>query len=234
MRIEEIERLINSNIIKKQYEGEYRLVRPLKIIIKRSVLDSLSKIYKPSYEEGGLLESKAIGGGTLIVDFFHLVKNKSILSYSYSPNAKEFQNKIDDIIGRGNLPFAIHTHPIKLGIDTYDNNRAKFFIRPSKADKYIARDGITPYFNFPEVIYTKDVRLNNGFGLSFFTGFIFPASNVGISVSSWLFLGSGILGLAIKNKSLTFLSGIAILLDLFRRPNYKLLASGDMEISLSN
>jgi hypothetical protein len=233
MKTEHLNSLIKQSIIKKQYENEYRLVRPLRIIIRKSVLDLLKQTYKPSYEEGGLLEAVAFSKGVIVVSEFHKVNNKAVVGYSYSPSTKEFESVINGIISRGNLPFAIHTHPVKLGIEPYDSKRSKFYLKPSLADKSIARDGITPYFNFPEAIFTFDERLGNGFGISFYTGFIFPASLTALSTLQIASLVAFGYAYYKKSMSLKIASGAMFLLDYFRRPQYDILKNGDLEIKLS-
>lgn len=224
---------IAKRIIKKQYENEYRLRRPIKITVTKRVVDLLKNIYKEDYEEGGLLEAQIAANSSIVIDNIIFVPNQSKKGYSYSPNIKYFNSVVDSIIDRGNLPIAIHTHPLRLGIESYDNKRAKFYLKPSRADKSIAREGITDYFNFPEAIFTVDERLENGFGFSFFTGFIFPASNQGISSFQWIAFGAAMLGVFLKNEFIATSSMGLFLLDFFRRPNYKLLENGNLLIELS-
>lgn len=232
MKKEQIELLINKKIIKKQYENEYRLIRPLDIIITKKVIDSLKSIYVENYENGGILEAIPVSESVLKINQFIKIDNTAKVGYSYNPSTVLFQKAIDLVIQKGNLPFAIHTHPLRLGIDSYDSKNEKFYLRPSKSDKQISRTGITEYFNFPEVIFTVDKRFKNGFDFSFFTGFIFPASNIALSTLQLVSLGLGFLFR--KNKPLLIGSGSVFLFDFIRRPKYQLLSNGDYLISLKN
>lgn len=233
MEASKIQKLIKSQIIKKQYENEYRLVRPLQITVLKTVLDKLKSIYKPDYEKGGLLEGVAAANGTVVIEAFHQIPNGATNGYNYNPNTVLWDSKINEIIARGNLPFAIHTHPLTLGIESYDNKRSIFYLKPSKQDKGIAREGITPYFNFPEAIFTKDSNLDNGFGLNFFTGYIFPSSITAISTVQAISLGASLLGVITKSKTLFAVGLGTFFLDFYRRANYEILSNGDYKISLT-
>lgn len=233
MKSEQLQAFINQNIIKKQYANEYRLKRPLKIIVTKSVLDILKGLYKPSYENGGILSGVAAASGVLVIDRIDIVPNRAVVGYSYSPSTVEFNKAIDKVIGEGRLPFAIHTHPLKLNIEYYDSKRAKFYLKPSNPDKAIAREGITDYFNFPESIFTLDSRLENGFGLSFYTGFIFPASITALTTVQIASLGLGAIGLFGNKKLLLGGSIGTFLFEYYRKPKYRNLTNGDYEISLS-
>ena len=233
MQASRLKKLITLGIIKQQYSNEYRLQRPLNITIERRVIDELKRIDLPTSEKGGILEGIAIDNQKIVIADFHEIPNGSTVGYNYNPNIKLWDSKINEIIARGNLPFAIHTHPLTLGIESYDNKRSIFYLRPSKQDKAIARNGITPYFNFPEAIFTQDPNLENGFGISFFTGYIFPASISQVSQLQWGAIAGGILSILTTNKSLFYVSVGVLLLDFFRRANYTLEPNGNVKISLT-
>jgi hypothetical protein len=226
----QIRALIDKKVIKKQAKNEYRLKRPLEIQIKKSVIDNLYKIYKPDFEEGGILVADALNQKIIIYDFIQ-VKNLAKVPYSYIPNPLEFSEAVDSVLGDNKLPFAIHTHPIKLNIESYDNKRNRFYLKSSRSDRQIAREGINDFFNFPEAIFT--VFENGNFGINFYTGTIFPYS---ISALSTLQIGSLIAGLGawLYNKKLIVpgISSALFLSEFFRRPQYTLLANGDVLISL--
>lgn len=219
-------------ILKKQANGEYRLMRPLRIQVRKGVIDGLGGTYRPDYERGGLLEAQAVGPGSLVINDFHEVPNRSANGYTYSPGAAAWETALSAILERGNLPFAVHTHPITLGIEAYDSKRAVFYLRPSKADKQIARQGITEVLNFPEAIYTKDSRLKNGFGFSFYTGTIFPASITGITTGQIVSgIAAGVMVIT-KRIGLALLAATYFLYEFRRMPEYELQESGDLVVTL--
>lgn len=219
-------------ILKRQANGEYRLMRPLKIQVRKEVLSKLGDTYRPNYEKGGLLEAQAAGSGSLVIVAFHEVHNQAINGYTYSPGVQAWESTITSILERGNIPFAVHTHPLTLNIESYDSKRAIFYLKPSKADKKIARQGITEVLNLPEVLFTKDSRLKNGFGLSFYTGTIFPASITGITtgqiVSS---IAAGLMVLT-KRAGLALVAAAYFMWEFRRMPEYLLQDNGDLVITL--
>lgn len=232
MNTEYLQAFEGLKILKRQANGEYRLIRPLRILVKSEVLSRLGDTYQSNYEKGGLLEAKAVGFGSLIIDAFHEIPNRAINGYTYSPGVKAWESLLSDILERGNLPFAVHTHPLKLNIESYDSKRAIFYLKPSKADKQIARQGITEVLNFPEAIYTKDSRLKNGFGFSFYTGTIFPASITGITTGQ---IVSGIAaGLMVitKRVGLAILAAAYFMYEFRRMPEYELQGNGDLVVNL--
>lgn len=221
-------------ILKKQANGEYRLIRPLKIRVTKDVIQHLGQVYRPDYENGGLLEAHLAGPGSLIIADFHQVPNRAGNGYTYSPSSQAWENTVSSILERGNLPLAIHTHPLTLGIESYDSKRAIFYLKPSRADKQIARAGITEVLNLPEVLYTKDSRLENGFGLSFYTGTIFPASITGITTGQ---IVSGIAaGLMVitKRVGLALLAAAYFMYEFRRMPEYELHENGDLVVTLKS
>lgn len=221
-------------ILKRQAGGEYRLLRPLRIQVRREVLARLGAIYQPSYEKGGVLEAQAVGMGSLVIHEFHEVHNQAINGYTYSPGLAAWESTVSAILERGNLPFAVHTHPLQLGIERYDSKRAIFYLKPSKADKQIAREGITEVLNLPEVLYTKDSRLKNGFGLSFYTGTIFPASITGITTGQIVSgIAAGVMVLT-KRIGLALLSAAYFMYEFRRMPEYELQNSGDLVVTLKS
>lgn len=225
--------LINNLLAKKvitKIGTAYRLKRPMTITIAKSVIEKLKAVYIEDGEKGGILEGIAFESSIMIVDFLE-VKNQSQVSYNYSPNTNNWNATINEVISRGNLPFGIHTHPIRLGIERYDAQKAKFYLKPSSPDKAIARDGINDYLELPEAIFTKDSRLDNGFGLVFYTGWIFPASNVALST---LQIITGAMAVLFRKQPAILMGSLALLVfDFFRRPKYRLLSNGNYQIKLS-
>lgn len=219
-------------IIKKQANGEYRLIRPLRILIKKDVLSALAATYRSDYEKGGILEAQAAGTGSLVITAFHEVYNQSVNGYTYSPGVGAWEWTLSAILERGSIPFAVHTHPLQLGIESYDSKRAIFYLKPSKPDKQIARAGITEVLNLPEVLYTKDSRLQNGFGLSFYTGTIFPASITGITTGQIVSgIAAGLMVLT-KRVGLALLAAAYFMYEFRRMPEYELQGNGDLLVNL--
>lgn len=232
MNAERLKTYLDKKIIKKQSADEYRLQRPLTKIIRKKVIDHLKDIYLENAEKGGLLESYAGGKSTLVFDSFLEVPNVSAKAYNYNPIASQFNGVVNDIIQRGGLPFAVHTHPIRLGIEAYDSKRSKFYLKSSPQDRAIARAGLVPYFNFPEAIFVKDSRLKGGYGLNFYTGTIFPASTTALTTLQWVSGGIGLLSLG-YSPVITAISAGVFGFDFFRRPKYTQLGNGDLRIDLS-
>lgn len=222
----QIEKLINDRVLTEKLNGDYRLKRPISILITQSVINKLKNVYNPGFEVGGLLEAKAIKPGYLEINQFHTIPNASSINYNYQPNAWEWDKKVNEILDRGNLPIALHTHPISLGFENYDNRRAWFYLKGSKADKQIARAGIYENLIMPEAIFTKDERLENGFGLIFYTGTIFPASVMALTTSQIVGGVAGLLATYFKKYRLAGVALAYLLFEFSRRPEYKYSDSG--------
>jgi hypothetical protein len=232
MNAEKLQNYLNLKILKKQSSEEYRLQRPLTITITKKVIDYLKKIYIENGEKGGLFSAYPVGRGALVINDFFEVPNVAAKSYNYNPVVSLFNSVVNDIIQKGDLPFAIHTHPIKLGFEAYDSKRSKFYLKSSPQDRAIARAGLVPYFNFPEAIFVKDSRLKGGFGINFYTGTIFPASTTALTTLQWVSGGVALLSLG-YNKLISAIGAGVFGFDFFRRPKYTMLANGDLRIDLS-
>lgn len=228
-----MQNFVNNGVLKEQFNGEYRLKRPLSIVIKAGVIDTLKEIYREDYENGGLLEARISGKGSLEIATIHVIANSAKNGYTYAPNGAIWNAVIDGIISRGNLPFALHTHPLKLGIESYDSKRALFYLKPSPSDKKIARAGITESLNLPEVLFTKDSRLQNGFGISFYTGHIFPASITAFSTGQIVATVGAALAAVGGRYGLALAGAGYFLYEFNRRAKYTYLGNGDMKITLT-
>lgn len=233
------DKLITSQILKKRIlsaNTEYRLQRPLKIVIPSSIIAKLKALYKPDYEEGGILELIGTGKGSLEVLKFHPVKNLAVNSTSYAPSATKFNSIVDEIIGNGNVPIAIHTHPIKIGFESYDSKRSKFFLRSSSADRQIARNGITDFLLMPEAIFTVDAGLKNGFGINLYEGQIFPNSITALSDSQIIIAAVvGLFGVLKKiTRPLIVIALGWFALEFTRRPKYDYLPDETVIITLNS
>ncbi len=232
MTNERLKTYIDRQILIKKGANEYRLRRPLQITVTKKVINQLKSVYPETYETGGILEAEIAGNGTLVINNFYEVTNTAVKDYNYSPNPMLWDNFLNLILSKGNLPIALHTHPIRLGIEHYDERKSTFFLKSSKADRKIAREGITDSLVMPEAIFTRDSGLENGFGLVFYTGTIFPASITALSAVSYISAGLSLLTFK-KNKILSGLSAGVGLVDFFiRRPKYVLEKNGDYVVRL--
>jgi hypothetical protein len=231
MTQEQIDAYLVRKILRKQGQNEYRLRRPLQITVRSGVITQLLAMYPDTYEAGGILEAEIAGNGSLVIDRFHEVPNVAVKSYNYQPHYYNWENTIGMILERGNLPIPLHTHPRRLGIESYDSKRAKFYLKSSKADRHIARNGVTDYLNLPEAIFVKEAGLENGFGLVFYTGTIFPGSVTALTTLQYVALGAAALAFG-RNNLLFGLASGAFVFDFVRHPEYKLEKSGDFVVKL--
>lgn len=234
MEQKQIDNYVNLGILKPMVldSGEYRLQRPLNITIPKRILDKLANTYIPNGEKGGILAFRGNGNSAIICDLFIEVPNISNNAFSYEPNSVIFNAAVDSVLKLQYLPVVIHTHPTNLGFDKYDSKRVQFFLKSSKPDRQLARNGIVPFLNMPEAIFVKDERLNGGFGLNFFTGGIFPQS---ITALTSLQIGSvavGAVGYGI-NKAITALAAMAFGIDFIRKPKYYLQSDGSLLVTLT-
>jgi hypothetical protein len=234
MTNERLKTYVDRQILRKQGANEYRLRRPLQITVTKKIIDYLKLIYPETQETGGILECEIAGNGTLVINNFIQVPNNSFKNYNYNPNLTLWNAAILDVLSSGNLPIALHTHPIRLGIEHYDERRSTFYLKSSKADKAVARQGITSALIMPEAIFTRDEGLGHGFGLVFYTGTIFPASITALSTVSYISAGLSLLTFK-KNKGLSAISaGVGLFDFFFRRPRYTLERNGDYVVKLAN
>jgi hypothetical protein len=227
-----MQNFINAGILAKRIDGEYRLKRPLEIRVSKTVIAQLKSIYREDYENGGILEGRIDTKGKLLIDVFHMIPNSAKNGYTYSPSVQTWNMVRDGILSRGNLPFALHTHPLKLGLEHYDSKRAVFYLKPSRADKKIAREGITESLNMPEVLFTVDQRFKQGYGISFYTGTIFPASITAFSTSQIVSGAvSGLLALS-GQYGFALVGVVYFMLEFNRRPQYIYEDGGDVVIKI--
>lgn len=228
----------NSGIlIKKRLlnTDNYRLKRPIIIVIKKSVLDQLKAIYQPSFERGGLVLFRNQKGNILEGFKFIEVPNAATNSVSYSPSTAKFSTEIQNALGGGFLPMAIHTHPTSIGLHAYDTKKQRFYLRASKADISIANSGITDILEVPEMIFVKDTRFAQGYDLAMYSGTIFPQTVSSLSDAQ---IGLGIVGGigALFNrftKTALTLIGAWFLIEFSRRPKYEYQSNGDLVITVN-
>lgn len=224
-----------ANKILKQSGKEFRLKRPIEILIKKAVIAQLKAVYKSDSETGGILKLQVSGVSKLVCTEFIEVKNKSVSDSTYNPDLIEWNNQVQSILDAGFLPLPVHTHPTKLGLHFYDSKRVKFYLGSSKADRVIARQTEAENLNMPEAIFVQDERFGSGYGISLYEGTIFPNSitaisdlQISIAVSAGIFLYSK----KLTRKLLYLLFGL-FLFEFLRRPKYLKLANGDFLIDVT-
>lgn len=217
----------------------YKLNRPVKIIIKKNVVDVIKSIYRTNYEKGGLLVAR-VSGTQLVIDNIRVIPNRALNATSYNPNLAEFRTEFQSIVQGGFLPFAFHTHPTELGIARYDEKRPNFFIQSSKPDQAIASKGYSfqdAELLMPECIFVVDSRYENGINLNFYEGGILPPSvgQLGTTEILTAVIGGGVLAYKIlfsRNKYLfavMALIALIFLYEAYRRPSINFVGS-DIEV----
>lgn len=229
--------LITNNVLRFRPNStgrEYSLKRPLSIRFPVDIIDKLKAIYQPNIEKGGLFELQA-SESTLTCINFHQIPNKSSTASTYNPNQAAWNYKINEIIERGNLPLAVHTHPTKLGIEAYDKKRVNFYLKSSRPDRLIADKTITDNLQMPEAIFVNDTRFGSGYGLALYEGGLFPYAISAISDTQLvLAIGTGVL-LAFNKLSRKLLYVVLawFLFEFLRRPKYTYDSKGNLEIKIS-
>lgn len=212
---------------------EYSLQRPLKIMFPVGIMNKLKAIYNPSIERGGLFELSASDGQLTCIDFHQVTGSNN--ATSYSPSTKLWNEKVQQILGRGNLPLAVHTHPTKIGLHAYDNKQVRFYLKSSRPDRLIADKNISENLVMPEAIFVKDERFGTGYGLALYEGGIFPYAISAVSDTQLVILfGTGIL-LAFNKLSRRVLYLLLgwFLFEFLRRPKYAYDLQGNLEIKIS-
>lgn len=220
--------VLQSSSVENQ--TQFKLQRPTKIFITKNVIDKIKEIYRPDYENGGLLIGK-FTNGIILIDNIRVIKNQSLSKSEYTPSVKEWRKELQSIIWGELLPFAFHTHPTNLGIEYYDTSKPNFFIRSSQPDREVAKQG----FDFqdvelfmPECIFVVDSRYENGINLNMYEGGILPPSvgRLGTVEIVTAVAGGVILIYKLlfqKYKYLFLLMAVIMLVFLFewyRRPTY--------------
>lgn len=213
---------------------EYSLKRPLNILFPVSIINKLKGIYLPNSERGGLFELYASNGSLTAIEF-HQVPNKSATASGYAPNSVIWNQKISEIMERGNLPLAVHTHPTRLGIHAYDNKNARFYLKSSRPDRLIADKTIVESLQMPEAIFVKDERFNTGYGLALYEGGLFPYAISAVSDTQLVIaIGTGVLMAFNKvSRKLLYLLAAWFAFEFFRRPKYVYDERGNLEIRIS-
>jgi hypothetical protein len=212
---------------------EYSLQRPLTIMFPVGIMNKLKSIYNASIERGGLFELSASNGKLTCIEFHQV--NGSNNSTSYNPNAALWNEKVQQILGRGNLPLAVHTHPTKIGLHAYDSKQVRFYLKSSRPDRLIADKTISENLQMPEAIFVKDERFGTGYGLALYEGGVFPYAISAISDTQLVILiGTGLLMAfnKLSRKVLYLLIGW-FLFEFLRRPKYEYDSGGNLEIRAS-
>lgn len=213
---------------------EYSLARPLNIKFSAGIINELRAIYAPNREAGGLFELIATES-TLTAVKFHEIKNGALNSTSYNPPKKAFDAKIAEIIGRGNLPMAVHTHPTKIGLHSYDSKREIFYLKSSRPDRLIADKNIASGLVMPEAIFVKDERFGTGFGLAIYEGGLFPYAISALSDTQLVLIASsaGLLSLGKLTRNALWLILIWFGIEFIRRPRYDYREDGSLVVTVS-
>jgi hypothetical protein len=233
MTNQQIQNYQNLGILKPMAtSGEYRFKRPLQISVPKKIIDRLKSIYIKNGERGGVMAFAPNGNNKIICVDFIEVENMAKNSFNYIPNEAFFNSAITQILNKGFLPIVVHTHPTELGFSQYDSKRVQFYLKSSKPDRIIARNGVVPFLNMPECIFVQDERFNGGFALNFFTGGIFPQSVTSLTSLQFVSLGIGIISYFMKNKIFTLASGAVFFTDFVRKPKYSL-DNGGLRVTLS-
>ncbi|GAB3519480.1 hypothetical protein [Emticicia fontis] len=196
-------------------------------------MNKLKSIYNPSLERGGLFELTASDGKLTCIEFHQV--NGTNNSTSYNPNTVLWNEKVQQILGRGNLPLAVHTHPTKIGLHAYDSKQVRFYLKSSRPDRLIADKTISENLQMPEAIFVKDERFGTGYGLALYEGGLFPYAISAVSDTQLVILiGTGLLMAfnKLSRKVLYLLIGW-FLFEFLRRPKYEYDGGGNLEIKIS-
>lgn len=234
-----LQTLVSKSILKSsttKNQTQYTLNRPLRLSITKNVIDTVKKIYRTNYENGGLLVGRVVDD-KILIDNIRVIPNQSLTSSAYTPRISEWRLELQTIIQSNLLPFAFHTHPTELGITRYDEKRPNFYVRSSKPDQSVAKQG----FDFqdiellmPECIFVVDSRYEQGINLNFYEGGILPPSvgQLGTTEILTAVIGGSVLAYKVlfnRNKYLFLLMAAIALIFLFeayRRPYYEYVNGG--------
>ena len=241
-----IQSLINKKILNyRTVNGAETLVftREKSVTITKDIQERIKARYPESSEIGGCISVKFTSAGFCATTDVFFFDNTQTDPSKYSPNYQQYHKAIATILAREELPLFFHTHPLKLGISSYDGKRETFYLTSSIADRdasfFPLSIGQTE-LNFPSLIFVSDKRFNNGMGVSMYGGYIFPLSYARLSqeeISSLYILGIlFLLFLLIKKLKVVTGLGVAaafvIIYYLYTRPTYKQQNNGDIIISV--
>lgn len=214
---------MSKNQLLKETGNGFVLKKPLTIIISKSVIDILNSIYIANGERGGLMWLESTGDNTAQIKRVSVLQNTSGDNTKFEPTEKEMQETINLITSSGCLPIVFHTHPTNLGIPLYDNKKENFYLRASQPDRVFAQnllDGTTLYM--PEMIFVKDERFENGYGLALYGGKILPNGFSRLSALQFCILAAlGYIWVkkGVTGTTLAFAVGL-LLLEESKRPKY--------------
>lgn len=228
-------------IVSLKGKESYVLTSNKSITLRNDVIQKIKAQYTATAEIGGVLRVRVINENQLVavdVSFFDNTLNDPS---KYSPNFQQYHKAVNEIVRGNDLPFFFHTHPTKLGISSYDSQRAYFYLTSSFADRDASFfpykvDGLE--LVTPSLIFVSDARFQNGIGVSMYGGNIFPLSFARLRDSEILVLQGSIvialLALIAKKRNVLALMLISVLAVLVyyivNKPSYTHLSNGDIII----
>jgi hypothetical protein len=241
-----IQSLIDKNILNyRTVNGADSLVftKTKSVTITKDIQERIKARYPESKEIGGVVSVKFSSEGFCASTDVFFFSNTQTDPSKYSPNYQEYHKAIATILAREELPLFFHTHPTKLGISSYDGNRAAFYLTSSIQDRDASFFPLSVGqidIILPSLIFVSDKRFNNGIGVSMYGGYIFPLSYSRLSqqeISSLYILGVLFLVFTfIKKikviKGLGIAAAFVILYYLYTKPTYKQQNNGDIIISV--
>jgi hypothetical protein len=209
------------------------LARPTKIRVTALAIDTVKRLYRPNYEMGGLLLMQPVAQMRhWVIDKVLSIPNRATNSTSYDPDPQTFNAAINAAIKAGLVPLVFHTHPTSIGHSTYDHKRANFYVKSSKPDRLVARQGLATIDEkkllLPEAIAVVDERFGAGFQLAFFEGGFLPPSYAALTTTEWAAVGVAAASLLFLNRPLLLGLGAVFLAEEKRRPVYTNLPDGSM------
>lgn len=223
-----------KNQLLKETNDGFVLKKPLTITVAKSVIEVLNSIYIADGERGGLMWLESTGDNTAQIKRVSVLQNTSGDNTKFDPIEFEMQATIDLITASGCLPIVFHTHPTNLGIPLYDNKKENFYLRASQPDRLFAKtfiDGTSLYM--PEMIFVKDERFSDGYGLALYGGKILPNGFSRLSTLQYIILAAlGYIWVkkGVTGTTLAFAVGL-FLLEESKRPKYDVDTMGNYVIS---
>lgn len=220
------------------------LTKPKSILITKQVQAEIKSRYSVSSEIGGVMAMRVLDGGSMVTDTVYFFENTQSDPSKYSPNYTQYHKAIAQIVANKQLPFLFHTHPTKLGISSYDYQRAKFYLTSSYADRDVSFTPVNYQGSnlvLPQCIFVGDARFTGGLGVSMYSGNIFPLSFNRFGQGEILVLEAvavvAFFTLIIERKYnvlkvLLPVLAIVIIYYLYHRPKYVLQPSGDILITV--
>ena len=228
-------------VVSLKGKNTYVLTTNKSITLRTDVIQKIKAQYTATGEIGGVLGVSVINENQLVAVDVYFFDNTLNDSSKYSPNYDQYHKAVNQIVQNRKLPFFFHTHPTKLGISSYDSQRAYFYLTSSFSD----RDASFFPYNIdglelvtPSLIFVSDARFQDGIGVSMYGGNIFPLSFARLRDSEILVLQGSIvialLALIYKKRNvlaLMLIFALAVLVYyIINKPSYTHLNNGDIII----